>query len=88
MTVRRGVVVVVQIGIAVGCAPLLIGLLRTVRARLEGRAGPPIVQPWRDLRKLWTKERIVPEHTSWIFACAPVVLVSSALVIAAIVPAR
>ena len=86
MTVRQGLVVVVQIGIAVGCAPLLIGLLRTVRARLEGRAGPPIVQPWRDLRKLWTKERIVPEHTSWIFAFAPVVLVSSTLVIAAIVP--
>jgi formate hydrogenlyase subunit 4 len=86
MTVRQGLVVVVQIGIAVGFAPLLIGLLRTVRARLEGRAGPPIVQPWRDLRKLWTKERIVPEHTSWIFACAPVVLVSSTLVIAAIVP--
>ena len=86
MTVREGLVVVVQVGIAVGCAPLLIGLLRTVRARLEGRAGPPVVQPWRDLRKLWTKERIVPEHTSWVFAFAPVVLVSSALVIAAIVP--
>jgi len=86
MTVRGGVVVVVQVGIAVGCAPLLIGLLRTVRARLEGRAGPPVVQPWRDLRKLWAKERIVPEHTSWIFAFAPVVLVSSALVVAAIMP--
>ena len=59
--------VVVQVGLALGCAPLLVGLLRTIRARLEGRAGPPIVQPWRDLRKLWTKERIAPEHTSWIF---------------------
>ena len=69
--------VVVQVGLALGCAPLLVGLLRTTRARLEGRAGPPIVQPWRDLRKLWTKERIAPEHTSWIFLVAPLVLVSS-----------
>ena len=59
----------------VGGAPLLAGLIRQVRARLEGRAGPPIVQPWRDLRKLWRKERIAPEHTSWVFLTAPLVLV-------------
>jgi formate hydrogenlyase subunit 4 len=86
MTMREAVVVGVQVAIAVACAPLLVGLLRIVRARLEGRAGPSIVQPWRDLRKLWRKERIAPEHTSWIFEFAPVVLVASTLVIAAIVP--
>jgi formate hydrogenlyase subunit 4 len=86
MNVRGAVIVVVQLAIAVGCAPLLVGLLRVVRARLEGRAGPPIVQPWRDLRKLWAKERIAPEHSSWVFVAAPLVLVSSALVIAAILP--
>ncbi len=86
MTFGGVVVVIVQVGLAVGCAPLGVGLLRTVRARLEGRAGPPIVQPWRDLRKLWAKERIAPEHTSWVFSTAPILLVSSALVIAAILP--
>jgi formate hydrogenlyase subunit 4 len=86
MTGGRAVAVVVQVGVAVGCAPVLVGLLRTVRARLEGRSGPSIVQPWRDLRKLWAKERIAPEHTSWIFTLAPLVLVSSTLVIAAVVP--
>jgi len=86
MTPGSVVAVVVQLGVAVGCAPLLVGVLRTVRARLEGRAGPPIVQPWRDLRKLWTKERIAPEHTSWVFALAPLVLVASMSVIATIVP--
>ncbi len=86
MTLSGVVVVIVQVGLAVGGAPLGVGLLRTVRARLEGRAGPPIVQPWRDLRKLWAKERIAPEHTSWVFATAPILLVSSALVIAAILP--
>ena len=86
MTLGGVVVVMVQVALAVGCAPLGVGLLRTVRARLEGRVGPPIVQPWRDLRKLWAKERIAPEHTSWVFLAAPILLVSSALVIAAILP--
>jgi len=80
------VVVLVQIGIAIGCAPLLVGLLRTTRARLEGRAGPPVLQPWRDLRKQFSKERLAPEHASWIFTLAPLVLVASAVAIAAIVP--
>jgi formate hydrogenlyase subunit 4 len=78
--------VVLQIVFVVGAAPLLAGLIRQVRARLEGRVGPPIVQPWRDLRKLWRKERIAPEHTSWVFITAPLVLVASAVVIAMIVP--
>jgi formate hydrogenlyase subunit 4 len=86
MTDGRVAAVVVQVGLAVVCAPLLVGLLRVVRARLEGRSGPSVVQPWRDMRKLWTKERITPEHTSWIFTLTPLVLVSSTLVIAAIVP--
>ncbi len=86
MTAREWIIAVVQVAVVVACAPLLVGLMRRVRARLEGRAGPPLVQPWRDLRKLWTKERIAPEYSSWIFAFAPVVLVSSALVIAAVVP--
>ncbi len=63
MTLGGVVVVIVQVAFVVGCAPLGVGLFRTVRARLEGRVGPPIVQPWRDLRKLWAKERIAPEHT-------------------------
>jgi formate hydrogenlyase subunit 4 len=86
MSGRDLVALVVQLAIAIGCAPLLVGWMRRLRARLEGRAGPPIVQPWRDLRKLWAKERIAPQHASWVFAIAPVVLVATALVIAGIMP--
>jgi formate hydrogenlyase subunit 4 len=78
--------VVLQLVFVVGAAPLLAGLIRRVRARLEGRVGPPVVQPWRDLRKLWRKERIAPEHTSWVFTTTPLVLVASSVVIAMIVP--
>lgn len=67
-------------------APLLVGLVRTVRARLEGRVGAGVAQPWRDLRKLCRKERICPQHSSWVFSAAPLVLASTSLVVAAIVP--
>jgi formate hydrogenlyase subunit 4 len=75
-----------QLLLVVGGAPLLVGLMRQVRARLEGRAGAGVLQPWRDLRKLLSKEAIRPHGTSWVFAAAPQVLLSSALLIAAVAP--
>jgi formate hydrogenlyase subunit 4 len=57
-----------------------------VRCRLEGRVGPPIRQPLLDLRKLARRERTRPEHASWIFPLAPLVLVATTLVIAVIAP--
>jgi formate hydrogenlyase subunit 4 len=73
------------IGVLAG-APVLIGVMRQVRARLEGRAGAGIGQPWRDLRKQLRKQQITPAGTTVVFALAPAVLAGSALLIAAIAP--
>ena len=78
--------VVLQLVLVVAGAPLLIGLMRQVRARLEGRAGAGLGQPWRDLRKQLAKEPIRPYGSSWVFSVAPPVLLSSTLVIAAVAP--
>ncbi|MGO8872329.1 MAG: respiratory chain complex I subunit 1 family protein [Acidimicrobiales bacterium] len=66
--------------------PLLLGLMRKVRCRLEGRIGPPIRQPLLDLRKLARRERIRPDQASWVFSLAPLVLVGTTLVVATIAP--
>lgn len=73
------------LGVLLG-APLLLGLMRKVRCRLEGRVGPPIRQPLLDLRKLARRERTRPEAASWIFPLAPLLLVGTTLVIAATAP--
>jgi formate hydrogenlyase subunit 4 len=67
-------------------APVLIGLMRTVRARLEGRQGPRVTQPLRDLVKLAAKQRVRPEESSWVFAAGPVVLGASAVALAVVTP--
>jgi formate hydrogenlyase subunit 4 len=77
---------VVQPVLLAAGAPLLIGLMRTVRARTEGRIGGGVLQPWRDLIKLLRKEPVTADGTSWVFAAAPVVLMATSLVIAVIVP--
>ncbi len=86
MTPSGVLVAVVQAVFVVSVAPLLVGMMRRLRSRLEGRVGPPIRQPWRDLRKLLGKQRMVSQHTSWVFSVAPLVLCGAALLVAAIVP--
>ena len=80
------VVAVGQPLLVVVLAPLLIGWMRLIRARMEGRAGAGIGQPWRDLRKLARKEPISPADAGWLFTAAPPVLVATSLLIAAIAP--
>lgn len=70
----------------VGGAPLLVGLMRQVRAKLEGRVGPGVGQPWRDLRKLFGKEAITPRGTTEMFRLAPLVLLATVLVVATVAP--
>ncbi len=41
-------------GTVIGC--LLAGLDRKITARMQGRVGPPILQPYYDVRKLFAKE--------------------------------
>jgi formate hydrogenlyase subunit 4 len=77
---------VLQVVVVVGGSPLLLGVMRQVRAKLEGRAGAGTLQPWRDLRKLFRKEPIIPRGTSEVFRYAPVVLLASTLVVAVVVP--
>jgi formate hydrogenlyase subunit 4 len=77
---------IVGVAFIVAFAPLLHGAMKRFRARLQGRPGPSIWQPYRDLRKLWTKEAVLPEGASWIVTCAPGASLGVALVVAAAVP--
>ena len=71
--------------VAVG-APLLIGLMRQVRAVWEGRGGGGILQPWRDLRKQLGKQQITPRGTTVVFTAAPLIVAGTSILLAAIVP--
>jgi formate hydrogenlyase subunit 4 len=82
-----GLLVAVAQAIVVGAgAPLLVGLVRTLKARLQGRRGASPLQPYRDLRKLLAKESVVAESTSWIFRVTPYLLAAIMLVIALGIP--
>ena len=66
--------------------PFVIGVTRQVRARLEGRRGAGVGQPWRDLAKLRRKQSLRPVGTTVVFRVAPAVVAASALVVGAVAP--
>ncbi|MBV9248508.1 MAG: NADH-quinone oxidoreductase subunit H [Acetobacteraceae bacterium] len=76
----------VQMMLVLLLAPLLTGLVRKVKARIQRRRGPPLFQPYRDLRRLLAKEAVVAESASWLFRSAPYMIFAFTWVAAALVP--
>jgi formate hydrogenlyase subunit 4 len=68
----------VQVVGGVALAPLLPGLVQHWKARLQGRRGPTLLQPYRELRRLWGKSMVDPEGAGPVYRLAPVI-VSAAL---------
>jgi len=86
VNVMSYVVGATQIGAVMVGAPLVVGLMRQVRAAWEGRAGAGVLQPWRDLVKQLGKQQLTPHGTTLVFTAAPPVLAGTTLLIAAIAP--
>jgi formate hydrogenlyase subunit 4 len=57
--------------------PLLVGWVRKVKAVLQNRRGAPVLQPYRDLRKLLMKEARVAHTASPLFRAAPYIVFSA-----------
>ena len=84
--IGTGISSAVQVAVVAVGGPVLVGVMRKVRCRLEGRVGPPVLQPLVDIRKLFRKQRFRPDQATWIFTLAPVMLVATVVVAAAITP--
>ena len=80
------IIALVQVVLFVFLAPLLMGVIRQVRATIEGRAGAGIWQPWRDLRKLLAKNPVRGTDSSWMLRVGPVALVVSSLLLCVLLP--
>jgi formate hydrogenlyase subunit 4 len=76
----------IQMTLVLSVAPLLTGLVRKVKARLQRRRGPPLIQPYRDLRRLLGKEVVLAHNASWLFRVAPYIIFATTWVAAALVP--
>ena len=69
LTTLIGTLLFAVAGPVIGC--LLAGLDRIISARMQGRVGPPLLQPYYDVRKLFEKERVSVNSVEGVYvACA------------------
>jgi len=72
----------VHVLLALTLPPLLLGVIAKTKALFAGRVGPPLLQPYYDLVKLFQKGSVFSTTTTWVFRAGPVVgLVTAAIAI-------
>lgn len=76
----------VQMALVLFAAPLVTGFVRKIKARLQRRRGPSVLQPYRDLVRLLRKEVVLAENASWLFRVAPYVIFAATWVAVSLVP--
>jgi formate hydrogenlyase subunit 4 len=67
-------------------APAVVGYVRLTKARLQGRRGATVIQPYRELRKTFRKGMVIAESASWIFHVAPFAVVGATAAAASLAP--
>ncbi|HLE69547.1 MAG TPA: NADH-quinone oxidoreductase subunit H [Vicinamibacteria bacterium] len=75
-----------QAGVMLAVAPLLKTAIKKMKARLQNRKGPPILQGYYDLLKLLRKEPLRSETASWIYVAGPRVYFAAAVAATTLVP--
>jgi formate hydrogenlyase subunit 4 len=78
--------VVLHLLVIVVLPPLLLGVINKTKAFFGGRVGPPLLQPYYDLVKLFRKGSVFSTTTTWVFRFGPVVGLVSAALAALLVP--
>ncbi len=67
-------------------APLMLGVINRTKAAFGGRRGPPLLQPYYDLRKLLGKGAVYSRTTSWVFRAGPIVTLAATAAAVLLVP--
>lgn len=77
---------IAQVVAVLALSPLIQGIIHQFEERVQRGQGPGIFQPYRDLRKLFGKEQVVPEGASWLFFVAPVVAFTCMMTVPLLIP--
>ena len=78
--------ILLQLAILLIFAPLPLGVINKTKALFAGRIGPPLLQPYYDLARLWRKGMVFSRTTTWVFLAGPVVGLVVPLLAALLIP--
>lgn len=77
---------IMQLGIILFVSPLIIGVIRKIKALFQNRRGADIFQPYRNLFKQFQKEVVISSTASWITPIMPYILFATTVAAAMLIP--
>jgi formate hydrogenlyase subunit 4 len=86
LMLRATVLAALQGAGMLAAAPLLKAAMTKMKARLQNRQGPPMLQGYYDLAKLLRKEVVRSDTASWVFVAGPRVYFAAAIAATTLVP--
>src|SRR3990172_10887916 len=86
MSIHPFIIEILQIALLLAFAPLFAGWVKMVKCWLQGRTSPSLFQPYRDIRKLLSKDVMLAENASWIFRFTPYLVFGVAVMAGGIIP--
>jgi formate hydrogenlyase subunit 4 len=76
----------VQVATVLALAPLVAGVLSRLKENIQSKRGPNILQPYRDIWKLFHKDEVVSDQASWIFRFTPYLAFVTPIVVTLLIP--
>src|SRR5438309_10069009 len=76
----------VHVLLALTLPPLILGVITKTKALFAGRVGPPLLQPYWDLIKLFQKGSVFSTTTTWVFKAGPVIGLATGLIALLMIP--
>lgn len=83
---ETAVQIAIHVLLAATLPPLLLGVINKVKALFAGRVGPPLLQPYYDLARLFRKGSVFSTTTTWVFRAGPVVGLAAVVLALLLVP--
>jgi formate hydrogenlyase subunit 4 len=77
---------ILQLLILLLIGPAFVGWVRVLKCWAQGRSSAGMFQPYRDLRKLFSKDVVLAENASWIFRFTPYLVFGTAVLAGGIIP--
>lgn len=77
---------ILQVIVVISLSPLVKGVNDRLKEWIQSRKGPSILQPYRDIYKLFHKDEVVPEHSSWIFRITPYLVFITPIFVTLLIP--
>ncbi|MGC8604673.1 MAG: respiratory chain complex I subunit 1 family protein [Desulfomonilaceae bacterium] len=77
---------ILQVVTVMAFAPLVKGVLNRLKERILSQRGPSIFQTYLDIWKLFHKNEVVSENSSWIFRATPYIVFVTPIFVTLLIP--